>query len=77
MYSNDERLADLHPEAMTILGCAQCHDHKFDPITHREYYGLMAFLDDHAEQPEVPVFRPFIESMWKSQPERWGEMGSE
>ena len=38
---------------------------------------LMAFLDDHAEQPEVPVFRPFIESMWKSQPERWGDMGSE
>jgi len=38
---------------------------------------LIAFLDEHAGLPEVPVFRPFVESMWKSQPERWGEMGSE
>jgi SAM-dependent methyltransferase len=37
---------------------------------------LIAFLDEHAEQPEAPVFRPFVESMWKSQPERWGEMSS-
>ena len=22
------------------LGCARCHDHKFDPVTHSDYYGL-------------------------------------
>lgn len=38
---------------------------------------LIAFLDEHGDQPEVPVFRPFVESMWRSQPERWGEVGSE
>jgi hypothetical protein len=29
--------------------CAQCHTHKFDPITHDEYYGLFAFLNDTYE----------------------------
>lgn len=26
------------------IGCAQCHDHKFDPILQKDYYGLQAFL---------------------------------
>lgn len=29
--------------------CAQCHTHKFDPITHDEYFGLFAFLNDTYE----------------------------
>jgi hypothetical protein len=29
--------------------CAQCHSHKFDPVTHTEYYGMFAFLNDTYE----------------------------
>ncbi len=27
------------------LNCARCHDHKFDPLTQRDYYGLFAFFN--------------------------------
>ncbi|HEX7859866.1 MAG TPA: DUF1553 domain-containing protein [Verrucomicrobiae bacterium] len=29
--------------------CAQCHTHKFDPLTHEEYYRTMAFINDTYE----------------------------
>jgi hypothetical protein len=31
-------------------GCAACHDHKFDPITQKDFYGLAAFLGNTAER---------------------------
>ena len=39
------------------IGCAQCHDHKFDPIEQREYYRLFAFLNDQ-DEPTLKVFDP-------------------
>ncbi len=36
------------------IQCAQCHDHKFDPLTQRDYYRLFAFLNnDHEAQSVV------------------------
>ena len=29
----------------TTLGCAQCHTHKFDPITHDDYFGVFAYFN--------------------------------
>ena len=31
------------------VGCAQCHSHKFDPITHREFYELFAFFNQGSD----------------------------
>ncbi len=35
-------------------GCAQCHTHKYDPITHTDYYRLFALLNN-ADEPELEV----------------------
>ena len=31
------------------MGCAQCHDHKYDPITQQDYYRLFAFFNTAEE----------------------------
>jgi Protein of unknown function (DUF1549)/Planctomycete cytochrome C len=41
------------------LGCAQCHSHKYDPIGQREYYQVMAFLND-ADEPDYEVREPAL-----------------
>ncbi|MHB1559972.1 MAG: PSD1 and planctomycete cytochrome C domain-containing protein, partial [Isosphaeraceae bacterium] len=41
------------------VGCAQCHSHKYDPISQREYYGLFAFLNN-ADEPELNLPDPSI-----------------
>jgi hypothetical protein len=40
------------------MACAQCHDHKFDPISQREYFALFAILnntEDSDRKDEAPV----------------------
>jgi hypothetical protein len=37
--------------------CAQCHDHKYDPILHRDYYQIMAFFNA-SEETEIDAPMP-------------------
>jgi hypothetical protein len=39
------------------VGCAQCHDHKFDPITQKEFYRMFAFFNTQ-EEPTMKVSDP-------------------
>lgn len=36
------------------IGCARCHDHKYDPISQRDYYRFFA-LHNNADEPALPV----------------------
>jgi hypothetical protein len=41
------------------MACAQCHNHKYDPITQREYYEFFAFLNND-DEPLLEVPQPEI-----------------
>src|SRR5262249_40497333 len=57
-----EILNDMTDTAASVflgltVGCARCHDHKFDPILQQDYYRLQAFFASYQPQ-DVPAGRP-------------------
>ena len=48
----------VNTTATTFLGltlaCAQCHDHKYDPLSQLDYYRLFAVLNN-CDEPEIPL----------------------
>jgi hypothetical protein len=65
-----EYVADRTETTSTVwlgatLGCARCHDHKFDPFTQKEYYSLFAFFNNVPEKGFVYNFgneEPYIKA---------------
>ncbi|MFN0075142.1 MAG: DUF1553 domain-containing protein [Prosthecobacter sp.] len=58
---DEENLANYASDRVQTLGwvymglttnCSQCHDHKFDPITQRDYYSMAAFFRNTTQKPK-------------------------
>ena len=55
-YAAVDRVATTGTVWMGLTtGCAQCHTHKYDPITHDEYFGLMGLLDN-VDEPDLLLY---------------------
>lgn len=59
----------------TTMACAQCHTHKYDPLTHQEYFQAYAFLNQSADADRKDE-SPFYEIQSpdnKAKREQWKE----
>ena len=65
------------------LGCAQCHNHKFDPFTNKDYYQFLAFFDNaqykaqNLGQGEGWILEPEIELPTPEQEKKSSELRAE
>ena len=51
------------------LGCARCHDHKYDPISQKEFYQVFAYFNNVPEKGLIPKVRQYRADDSRSQRE--------
>ncbi len=62
------------------VGCARCHDHKYDPIQQREYYQLISFFDNITESGRAIKFgnsEPWLVAPTDAQQKQLDELDQE
>jgi hypothetical protein len=61
-------------------GCAVCHDHKFDPLSQKEFYELAAFFNNTTQSPmdgNVKDTAPIVIVPQEADAKRWDEVAKE
>ena len=53
------------------VGCARCHDHKFDPMPRSDYYSLQAFLAPTIWTIDEPVGAPQLKTQYNKDMREW------
>ncbi len=55
------------------VGCARCHDHKFDKVSAKEYFQLQAFFANTSEVMNIPAPIGAQEIEYRKQKAKWDE----
>ncbi len=76
MQRRQEQLNDVTDTvAATFLGmtygCARCHDHKFDPILHKDYYRLQAFFANTRIEDQANLLKTPDQVKWQAEYANW------
>jgi hypothetical protein len=53
------------------VGCAKCHDHKFDPIAQKDYYSLQSFFAGTLDRDDVCLSPPEVQARYQRQQAAW------
>jgi mono/diheme cytochrome c family protein len=53
------------------MGCARCHDHKFDPILQKDYYALRSFFEPVLWRQDLKLATPAEQAAYKEQLAKW------
>lgn len=59
------------------VGCAQCHDHKFDPITQVDYFRLQAFFAPLLPRDDVQLGTPEEKATFAARQAEWEQATAE
>ena len=62
------------------MGCARCHDHKYDPFTQKEFYGMFAYFNNVPERGKAFKYGnspPFVQAPTAEQQETLAAMSAE
>jgi hypothetical protein len=61
----------------TTMACAQCHSHKYDPLSNREYFGLFAFFNNTEDADlrfEEPLLHLYSDKQRRQAPKLQGRI---
>ncbi|HAW29470.1 MAG TPA: hypothetical protein DCY03_15340, partial [Planctomycetaceae bacterium] len=62
------------------VGCARCHEHKYDPISQKEFYQLIAFFNNIPERGRAIKYGnaiPFVKAPTQTQQQKLKELDQE